>query len=185
MKNQKAQKKKCVRVRVRLGLYQCIWYPNTMSISIREVMLPFLVMVFRPGDPDFCLSGPCFFSPCICRPILSFCGIASHAETVSNEVLVSPGRQKSPDFSRWPDRRFWPFLAPQNRCRHGFCQRPGYEPKIFFDVFDLDSRWEGPLSIPTCFGPNRQIFVDFSRFCVRRCLQNQRGQKQQNTQKWP
>ena len=61
------------------------------------------------------------------------------AETVSNEVLVSPGRQKSPDFSRWPDRRFGPFLAPQNRCRHGFCQRPGYEPKKFFRLFSREN----------------------------------------------
>ena len=131
------------------------------------------------------MSGPCFFSPCISQPILSFCGIASYAETVSNEGLVSPGRQKSPDFSRWPDRRFGPFLAPQNRCRHGFCQRPGNEPKIFFDFFPVKTLFYYVLSVGVTFGPNGRIFVDFLHFCRRYSCIITRRQKHQGTQNRP
>ena len=103
----------------------------------RRLVTPNLVVTYVLVR--ICRQTPVFdpypFPPCISRPILSFRGIASHAETVSNEVLVSPGRQKSPEFSRWPDRRFWSFLAPQNRCRHGFCQRPGTVPKKIFRLF--------------------------------------------------
>ena len=106
-----------------------------------------------------CGRNPVFdpypFPPCSCQLLLSFCGIASHAKTVSNEGLVCPGRRKSPDFSRWPDRRFWPFLAPQNRCRHGFCQRPGTEPEKFFRRFRPSFPVGGPSIHTNQFRPDR------------------------------
>ena len=117
-----------------------------------NLLFTYLILRICKQNPTF---GPCFLSPCICWQKLSFCGNASHAEKVSNEVLVSPGRQKSPDYSRWPDRRFWSFLAPQNRCRHGFCQRPGYEPKNFFRRFRPSFPVGGPSIHTNRFRPDR------------------------------
>ena len=89
-----------------LGKFGHNWGQHFLDLNL---LVPSVLLRICRQNP---VSGPCFLCPFICWPILSFCGIASHAKTVSNEGLVSPGRQKSPDFSRWPDRRYGPFSEP-------------------------------------------------------------------------
>ena len=65
----------------------------------RPFVIPILLFLriteYRSGHHVF---GPCFFSPCICKQKLSFCCIASHAQTVSKEGQVSSWRQILLDF---------------------------------------------------------------------------------------
>ena len=129
--------------------------------------------------------GTCLWRPCIFIQIFCFAELLATPKRFQTRGCSARG-DKNHRTSRGGQiadfRRFW---HPRTVADTDFARGRDMSQKIFFDVFDLHSWWEGPLSIPTGFGPIGPIFVDFSRFCVRRCVQKQRGQKHQNTQKWP